>query len=199
MRTASLVFGLLIAAATSAEAQRIQVPAHAFGVAAPASEREHPSPLASVPATHWKRGAVIGALTGGSVFLGSAWFFGCSGACFTDALVYAPLPILTGGFIGALVGGLFPKPTVDSVVRLSDARERPNLPAASFRRADPWKHAVLLGALSGTIFGVVVATQAGDEGSERKFSDRLSDGLVAGAMLAVPVTVIFAMLAGGGE
>jgi hypothetical protein len=44
-----------------------------------------------------------------------------------------------------------------------------------------------------------VATQDGDEGSSRDFSDRLSDGLLAGAMLAVPVTVIFAMVTGGGD
>lgn len=196
MRVTSCVLIMLTSAAGVSEAQRIQVPAHSFGMAAPASAREHPSSLATVPASHWKRGAVIGALTGGSVFLSSAWFFGCSGGCFTDALVYAPLPILTGGFIGAMVGGLFPNSPVDNSVGLSSAREGPNLPAASFRRADRWKGAVLLGALSGTIFGVMVATQSGDEGSDRKFSDRLSDGLVAGAMLAVPVTVIFAMLAG---
>ncbi len=196
MRATSCSLVLLMSAAGAMHAQRIQVPAHSFGVAAPAAERGQPSGLAPVPATHWKRGAAIGALTGGSVFLGSAWFFGCSGGCLTDALLYAPLPILTGGFIGAMVGGLFPKPPADSAVVLSDARATPNLPAANFRRADRWKGAVLLGALSGTIFGVMVATQAGDEGSDRKFSDRLSDGVVAGAMLAVPVTVIFAMVAG---
>jgi hypothetical protein len=64
------------------------------------------------------------------------------------------------------------------------------------QRKSNWKGAILLGTVAGTIFGLVVASQPGDEGSERSFSDRLSDGVVAGAMLAVPVTVIFAMLAG---
>lgn len=67
----------------------------------------------------------------------------------------------------------------------------------AFQRSGPsWKSAIIVGAIAGVVFGLTVAAQDGDEGSDRPFSDRLSDGLVAGAMLAVPVTVVFAMLSG---
>jgi hypothetical protein len=81
------------------------------------------------------------------------------------------------------------------LLRPQHGAERLSFPATQ-RRAANWKSAIIVGALAGVVFGLTVASQDGDEGSDRPFSDRLSDGVVAGAMLAVPVTVIFAMLSG---
>lgn len=99
--------------------------------------------------------------------------------------------------IGGPVPGI--RVTAPSPRITHDDRERPSNPQALYRRASNWKGAVLLGVIAGTAFGLAVATQDGDEGSDRPFSDRLSDGIVAGAIVAVPVTVIFAMLAGDGD
>lgn len=91
-------------------------------------------------------------------------------------------------------------PTSSSLIRSVELRSQHRSEPLSFpstqRRAANWKSAIIVGAVAGAIFGLTVATQDGDEGSDRPFSDRLSDGVVAGAMLAVPVTVIFAMLSG---
>ena len=74
------------------------------GLAVTALQRE-------VPATHWRKGAVIGGLTGG---LGLALF---TGALCAQANVncFGPITLVflgggtVGGILGALIGGQFPK------------------------------------------------------------------------------------------
>ena len=93
------------------------------------------------------------------------------------------------------ISGPAPSSLIGSQLRSQHKSEGLAFPAIQ-RRAANWKSAIIVGAVAGVIFGLTVATQDGDEGSDRPFSDRLSDGAIAGAMLAVPVTVIFAMLSG---
>jgi len=57
-----------------------------------------------------------------------------------------------------------------------------------------WKGPVLAGAALGLLAGIWVASRPGDEGGKRTVGDRLSSGLVAGAIVAVPVTVIVAIV-----
>lgn len=59
-----------------------------------------------------------------------------------------------------------------------------------------WKTGVIVGATLGALFGITVASWDGDEGSDRSTGDRVSSGLIAGGIVAVPATVIFALLFG---
>jgi len=62
------------------------------------------------------------------------------------------------------------------------------------RHRSTWEGPVLAGAALGLLAGIWVASRPGDEGGKRTFGDRLSSGLVVGAIVAVPVTVIVAIL-----
>ncbi len=67
----------------------------------------------------------------------------------------------------------------------------------SSRRSGPnWKTGVVIGVGLGVLFGVAVASWDGDEGSHRSAGDRISSGLLAAGFVAVPATVIFALLFG---
>ncbi|HRP08566.1 MAG TPA: hypothetical protein PLL69_08760 [Gemmatimonadales bacterium] len=78
---------------------------------------------------------------------------------------------------------------------IETARHNAAIPIAQ-RRGGNWKGAILIGAVAGLAFGGAVASQDGDEGSDRSTGDRLKSGLLAGAMIAVPVTVIVALVTG---
>lgn len=212
-RTTLISMFIVSSTAGTLAAQQIPAP-HRISVdrgalAFPAPDLATQSRLPVQP-TQWKRGALLGAVGAGAAFAGVAYFYGCTGRCLGAALAYAPAAIIPGTFIGALIGGLFPADTeVVGTIRgplpgasatVIAAPETTNrsvdagMPPTTRRQSSSWKGAILIGVIAGTAFGLTVATQAGDEGSERTFSDRLSDGLVAGAILAVPVTVIVAML-----
>ncbi len=62
------------------------------------------------------------------------------------------------------------------------------------RRAASWKGAVILGVFTGAVFGLVVSQQDDEGGGDRSTGNKVKSGLLAGAMIAVPVTVIFALL-----
>jgi hypothetical protein len=57
---------------------------------------------------------------------------------------------------------------------------------------------VILGAVVGVIGGIAIASMDG-ETKDRTTGDRVKSGLVGGLIIAVPVTVIFAMLSGGDD
>ena len=216
MRVALLAIVLLVAAAAPLPAQRIAGPAHSTVLHVPRASSATANVVAvalPIQPTHWKRGALIGGLGTGALFVILVEGGGCD--CLVDALAFSPLFIIPGAFIGAMVGGLFPKAdSSQQAIRVAPSDAAPtafahpaqargtmnlDLRSATVRRSGNWKGAILLGVIAGAAVGLSVASQGGDEGSNRAFSDRLSDGLVAGAIVALPVTVIFAMLAGEGS
>lgn len=74
---------------------------------------------------------------------------------------------------------------------------RQTLEPELFERGGPnWKTGVIVGATLGILVGITVASWEGDEGSDRSAGDRISSGLIAGGIVAVPATVIFALLFG---
>jgi hypothetical protein len=68
-----------------------------------------------IPSTHWKTGLAIGGVAGG-LALGLAAAGLCNDSddvdknCFLPTVGGAVLGVASGGTIGALIGGLFPKP-----------------------------------------------------------------------------------------
>lgn len=66
------------------------------------------------------------------------------------------------------------------------------------REPGSWRSALILGAVVAVVGGIVVASMDGDT-KDRRTGDRVKSGLVGGLIIAVPVTVIFAMLSGGDD
>ncbi len=68
----------------------------------------------AVKPTHWKRGALIGAVIGASAWIAINLSQGCGGSgsdsdCVVWAVGLSPVFGLLGAIPGALIGGLFPK------------------------------------------------------------------------------------------
>jgi hypothetical protein len=61
-----------------------------------------------------------------------------------------------------------------------------------------WKSALIIGGITAVVAGVAIAAMPGDEGGTRTTSNRVKSGVVGGLVVAIPVTVIFVLLAGDG-
>lgn len=84
------------------------------------------------------------------------------------------------------------------VVPRTAARSRADVvPAPALARQQPgsWRSALVLGAVAGVIGGIAIASMDGDT-KDRTTGDRVKSGVIGGLIIAVPVTVIFAMLIG---
>jgi ABC-type amino acid transport system permease subunit len=70
------------------------------------------------------------------------------------------------------------------------------VPPQALARQQPgsWRSAVILGAVVAVVGGVVIANWDGE--GDRSTGDRVRSGILGGLMVAVPVTVIFALLIG---
>jgi hypothetical protein len=117
------------------------------------------------------------------------------------AILVAVLVILFGAALEAQEVQRIPGPVAGSRIATAAATAAMRTqPFAVQQQREPgsWRSAVILGAVVAVVGGVVVASMDGDT-KDRTTGDRVKSGVIGGLIIAVPVTVIFAMLSGGDD